>query len=161
MTEQITPASSVTITSGVTIDSLSANEFAVELDGERAAGIFKVSGMTPFKLDVKPSLTKIVREPFKISKIVQRDPALPFNVWVRETLAARDDIVRPERAVAVIALDEGVETRRWIFTGAKIVQISYSDFNSGSGELIEETLTIMYEDCTESWPGESLPSGQM
>jgi hypothetical protein len=153
------PTSSVTVTSGATIDSLSANEFAVELDGQRAVGIFRVSGMTPFKLDVKPSLTKIVREPFKITKIVQRDPSLPFNQWVRETLAARDDIVRPERSVAVIALDEGVETRRWIFTGAKIIQISYSDFNSGSGELVEETLTIMYEDCAESWAGEALSSG--
>jgi hypothetical protein len=159
MTEQTAPASSAIVTAGETIDSLSANEFAVEVDGARAAGIFRVSGMTPFKLDVKPSLTKIVREPFKITKIVQRDATLPFNRWVRETLAARDDIVRPERTVAVIALDEGVETRRWIFTGAKIIQISYSDFNTGSGELIEETLTIMYEDCAESWAGPALPSG--
>jgi hypothetical protein len=36
-----------------TIDSLSANEFAVEIDGERVSGIFKISGFHSFKLDVK------------------------------------------------------------------------------------------------------------
>lgn len=137
---------------GQALDSLSANEFAVELENTLTTGIFRVSGLTTFKLDVKPSLTKRVTEPFKIAKLVQRDPSLPFNRWVRETVQAKDDIVRPLRTLDVIALDEGVETRRWRAKGAWISEISYSDFDTGSSELIQETLTIQYDEIEEIWP---------
>jgi hypothetical protein len=136
---------------GQAVDSLSANEFAVELEGVHATGIFRVSGLVTFKLDVKPSLTKLVRDPFKISKMVQQDPELAFNRWVRETVQAKDDIVRPLRTLEVVALDEGVETRRWKIKGAWISEISYSDFDSGSSELVQETLVIHYEDVEEIW----------
>ncbi len=138
---------------GQALDSLSANEFAVELENERAAGIFRVSGLTTFKLDVKPAQTKIAREPFKIIKIVQRDPNLPFNRWVRETIQAKDDIVRPQRVLEIVALDDGTETRRWKVTGAWISEISYSDFDTGSSELVQETLIIHYDSIEESWIG--------
>ncbi|MBE0691289.1 MAG: phage tail protein [Anaerolineae bacterium] len=135
------------------IDSLSANEFAVELDGVSVTGIFRVTGLIPFKLDVKPTLTKRVRDPFKLTKMVQRDPENPFNKWVKETVVARDDIVRPTRQLAVIAVDDGTEIRRWFVKDAWIAEVSYSDFNSGSSELIEETLVIYYEDIEEHWIG--------
>lgn len=135
------------------IDSLSANEFAVELDGARVTGIFRVTGLIPFKLDVKPTLTKRVRDPFKLTKMVQRDPENLFNRWVKDTVAARDDIVRPTRQLAVIAIDDGTEIRRWLIKDAWIAEVSYSDFNSGSSELIEETLVIYYEDIEEQWIG--------
>ncbi len=135
----------------IRIDSLSANEFAVLLDGERVQGIFRVSGLLPFKLEVKPSLTKLVRDPFKLSKMVQRDPNLPFNRWLRETIAARDDIVRPTRTIDLLAVDDGVEIRRWTISDAWISEINYSDFNSASSDLIEETLTIHYDDIRETW----------
>lgn len=138
---------------GQAIDSLSAHEFAVEIEGRRANGIFRVSGLTPFKLDIKPSMKKLVRDPFKISKMVQRDPANPFNAWLRESVIARDDIVRPTRKLAIIAIDDGVEIRRWTIQGAYVGEVTYSDFNSSSNELIEETLTIYYEDVVESWGG--------
>jgi hypothetical protein len=140
-------------TSGTQIDSLSANEFVVEIEGERVSGIFRVSGLTPFKLEVKPTLTKRVKDPFKLTKMVQRDPEHPFNRWLRDTTAARDDIVRPVRTLAVIAIDDGVETRRWVIKGAWIAEVSYTDFNSGSRELIEETLVIHYEDIEDYWMG--------
>ena len=133
------------------IDSLSANEFAVELDGERINGIFRVAGFTPFKLDVKPSMTKVVREPFQITKMVQRDPNAAFNKWLRDTARSKDDIIRPTRTFALLAVDDGVETRRWTVKGAWISEVRYSDFNSASGELVEETLTIHYEAVEESW----------
>ena len=135
----------------VHIDSLSANEFEVLLDGDRLQGVFRVSGLLPFKLDVKPSLTKLVREPFKLSKMVQRDPQLPFNRWLRDTVASRDDIVRPTRTLEIVAVDDGKETRRWTVKEAWISEISYSDFNSGSSDLIEETVTIHYDDIEEKW----------
>ncbi|MCC6615051.1 MAG: phage tail protein [Anaerolineae bacterium] len=135
------------------IDSLSANEFAVELDGGGVTGVFRVSGLIPFKLDVKPTLTKRVRDPFKLTKMVQRDPENPFNRWVQDTVAARDDIVRPTRQLAIVAIDDGVEVRRWLVKEAWIAEVSYSDFNSGSSELIEETLVIHYEDIEEHWIG--------
>lgn len=134
------------------VDSLSANEFAVELDGQRIKGIFKVSGLFGFKLDVKPSQTKQTFEPFKIVKMVQRDPNTPFNRWQYDTIAARDDIVRPLRNFDIIALDEGQETRRWRVKGAYISEIGYSDFDSGSGELVQETLLIRYDSLQEVWP---------
>lgn len=137
---------------GISIDSLTANEFAVEIEGERASGIFRVSGLTPFKLDVKPSLTKIVREPFKIAKMVQRDPENPFNRWLRDSNQSREDIVRPTRRLAIVALDEGIETRRWEVIGAYIVEVAYSEFNTGARDLVEEVLTVMYERIEEVWP---------
>ena len=133
------------------IDSLSANEFEIQIDGERVEGVFRVIGLLPFKLEVKPSLTKLVRDPFKLSKMVQRDPNLPFNRWLRETVEAKDDIVRPHRTLEILAIDDGEETRRWTVEGAWISEISYSDFNTASSELIEETVTIHYDDITETW----------
>jgi len=138
------------------IDSLSANEFEVHLDGERVPGVFRVSGFVPFKLEVRPGMTKIVRDPFKLAKMVQRDPALPFNRWIQETLGAKEDIVRPVRSLVVVALDDGVETRRWTVSRAWISEISYSDFNTSSGELVEEVVTLHYEDIQETWAGGEL-----
>lgn len=140
-----------TKTLAVHIDSLSANEFEVLLDGVRLQGVFRVSGLLPFKLEVKPSLTKLVREPFKLAKMVQRDPELPFNRWLRDTVASRDDIVRPTRTLEILAVDDGRETRRWTVTEAWISEISYSDFNTGSSDLVEETVTIHYDDIEEKW----------
>jgi hypothetical protein len=133
------------------IDTLAANEFAVEIDGERVNGVFRVSELIAFKLDVKPALTKYMQEPFKIIKMLQRDPHSAFNRWVRETIAARDDIAHPKRLLTIIAVDDGVETRRWVVKGAWISEIRYSDFNSSSAELVEETLLIRYEDMEVVW----------
>lgn len=138
------------------IDSLSANEFEVHLDGERVPGVFRVSGFVPFKLEVRPGMTKIVRDPFKLAKMVQRDPALPFNRWIQETLGAKEDIVRPVRSLTIVALDDGIETRRWTVSRAWISEISYSDFNTSSGELVEEVVTLHYEDIQETWAGGEL-----
>jgi hypothetical protein len=35
---------------------------------------------------------------------------------------------------------------------AWISQINYTDFDTGSGSLVEETLTIQFKDIEESWP---------
>jgi phage tail-like protein len=134
------------------IDSLSANEFAVEVDGEAVTGVFRVAGLIAYKLDVRPSLTKAQRDPFTLSKMVQRDPALPFNRWIRETIATKDDIVHARRTVDIVALDDGAEVRRWRVKGAWISEIAYSDFDSGSGELVQQRLTIQYDEIEEIWP---------
>lgn len=134
------------------IDSLSANEFMVELDGERVEGIFTVSGLISFKLEVKnTSAMKIVKDPFKITKMVQRDPENVFNRWLRDTIASKADIVRPKRTLTIIAIDDGVEVRRWTVTGAWISELAYSEFNTGSSELVEETATIQWDDLDETW----------
>lgn len=138
-----------------TIDSLTANEFAVELNDERLTGIFRVIGLSPFKLEVKTTTQlKAIKEPFQIVKMFQRDPANPINAWMRETAAAGVDIVRPSRTLAVLALDGGVEVRRWTFKGAWISAVSYSDFNTGSGDLIEETITIQWDEVEIEWDSE-------
>lgn len=135
------------------IDSLCANEFALEIEGQRISGVFRVSGLTAFKLDVKTTnALKMVQEPFKVVKMVQRDGNNAFNRWVRETIAAQEDIVRPKRTVAVLALDDGVETVRWTVQGAWISAIGYSDFNTASAEMVEETVTIQYDKIAVSWP---------
>ncbi len=133
------------------IDSLSANEFEVQLDGEVVKGVFRISGLVPFKLEVKPSMTKVVREPFTLSKMVQRDPEIAFNRWLRESVAATDDLSRPSRTLEILAIDDGEETRRWTIKGAWISEIAYSDFNTASGDLIEETVTIHYDVISERW----------
>jgi hypothetical protein len=134
------------------IDSLSANEFAVELDGVPVTGVFRVTGLIAYKLDVRPSLTKAQRDPFTIYKMVQRDPEQPFNHWIRETIGTKDDIVHARRVVDIVALDDGVEVRRWRVKGAWISEISYSDFDSGSSELMQQRLTIQYDQIEEIWP---------
>ncbi len=133
------------------IDSLSAHEFTVLLDGETVQGVFRITGMTPFKLESNPAQTKLVRESFTLAKLVQRDAALPFNRWLRATIDAKDDIDRPMRTLEVVALDEGEETRRWVFKGAWIASISYSDFNSSSAELVEEIVQVHYADLEVRW----------
>ena len=123
------------------IDSLSAHEFRVELNGKVATGVFGVHGLTSFAANGElPPLT--------ITKMVQRDPNTPFNVWVRETTkdkpAARD--------LAIVAVDEGVETRRWVYKNAVITQISFSDFDSAMSELVAERITIKADHVEEIWP---------
>lgn len=135
------------------IDSLCANEFAVEIEGEVVTGIFRVTGLHSFKLDVKTTTSlKMMPEPFKITKMVQRDGNLPFNRWLRQSVAATDDIVRPKRTLTIVAIDDGEETRRWTVKGAWISSVSYSDFNSASVEMVEETFLIHYDEIEESWP---------
>lgn len=130
------------------VDSLVANEFAVEIDGETCSGIFGVRGLTLFQLDDAGNRTQ---PSFEITKMVQRDADLPFNKWHKETIANRDDDTRPTRTVAIVAIDDGIETRRWIAKDAFISSIRYSDYDTGSSEMIEETYTIMYSNIDESW----------
>lgn len=130
------------------VDSLVANEFAVQLDGEEVQGVFSVETLTPFKLDddgtrIKPIIT--------IRKMVQRDAELPFNKWHKETMDNRDSTTRPTRKLSVLAIDDGVETRRWTLQDAYITSISYSNYDAGSSEMIEETYTIAYNDIDETW----------
>ncbi len=123
------------------VDSLSAHEFRVELDGQAVSGIFAVQGLTSFVLNGElPPLT--------ITKMVQHDPTTPFNVWTR---ASRDGS-RPPRDVAIIALDEGVETRRWVYRHAIIEMIQFSDFDSSRSDLVEERITIKADRVDEIWP---------
>lgn len=135
------------------IDSLVANEFKVLIDGEAVAGVFSVSGLVSFRLDVKTTTAiKKLQDPFTITKMVQRDPHATFNKWIRDTFEAGADIVRPTRTLTIQAIDDGTVTRQWTVKKAWISQIKYSDFNSSSSEMVEETITIQYEDIEESWP---------
>ncbi len=129
------------------IDSLVANEFSLEIDGEEATGIFSVAEFVPFQLDDNGNR---VFSPVKIAKMVQRDGNNTFNTWLRETTAAGAD--KPTRTVSIVAIDDGVETRRWTLNGAWISRVHYSPFDTGSFEMIEEVFTVHYESIDESWP---------
>lgn len=135
------------------IDSLSANEFHLELEGKVIDGIFKVTGLAPFKLEVKPSSAlKVVKDPVQIVKMVRRDPNDPVNHWLRETILTNTDIMRPTRTVSVVAVDDGTESRRWVIKGAWISAVSYSEFNTATSELVEETLTLQWDSIDTVWP---------
>ncbi len=150
MTNEITPEA---VHSVRAVDSLIANEFVLHIDDEPVTGIFTISGLTSFKLEVKTTnQLKKVEEPFKITKMVQRDPNNVFNKWLRETMTAGTDIVRPTRTLTIVAVDNGVAIRRWTVKKAWVSAVSYSDFDSGSSELIQETVEIRYDDIEESWP---------
>ncbi len=123
-----------------TVDSLVANEFAFEIDGEVVQGMFTVSNLVTYTSDGETF-------PFEVSKMVQRDPNTPFNSWHRETIDGKN----PTRTVAVVAIDDGVETRRWTFSGAKIQSIRYSAFDTASNEMVAEIYTIAYDSVAESW----------
>ena len=128
------------------IDSLSAHEFQVEVGGEVASGIFGVSGLHSFSMDDGEP----VLHPVTITKMVQQDPNLPFNKWTRETISKLGDKVT--RKVAVVAMDEGTETRRWVIEEAWIVDIQFSDFDTGSDALVEERITLYHNGVNEIWP---------
>ncbi len=150
MSNEIIPVSEGTVQE---LDSLVANEFAIYLDDQKVSGIFRVSGLISFKLEVKTTNSlKRVHDPIKVTKMVQRDPMLPFNAWIRDTFAADTDIVRPMRTLCIIAIDNEVATRHWTVNKAWISEISYSDFNSASAEMVEETITIRHDGIVESWP---------
>lgn len=129
----------------IAVDSLIANEFAVELNGEEVSGVFRISGLTTYKLDADGQQ---VVTPFEVHKMVQRDPNTPFNRWLRETREGQSS----GRDLTVLAVDDGVVTRRWTAKAARIQEVSYSDFDSGSFEMIAEILTISYENIVEEWP---------
>src|SRR5689334_13038622 len=135
------------------IDSLSANEFRVEVDGEVVNGVFKVSGLAPYKLDVKQSSAlKINKDPIEVVKMVRRDPNDVVNRWLRESIATHTDIMRVTRTVSVIAVDDGDEIRRWNIKGAWISGVSYSEFDTAKGDLVEEKLTLQWEAIETLWP---------
>ena len=130
------------------IDSLSSNEFQVEIDGEVATGIFGVSGLHIRCVDLTAG--RLVHQPLTITKMVQQDPDLPFNRWVRETLENSTNKVT--RQIAVVAMDEGLETRRWVYQDAWISDIAFSDFDKAHSVLIEERLTIQHSGVEQIWP---------
>jgi hypothetical protein len=132
------------------IDSLIANEFALEVDGARVNGILRVSGLTTFKMAYGSN--QIVNQPFKVAKMVQRDGGSPMNRWIRETRATGENAERPRRTLTILAVDDGTVIRRWTAQGAWISEISYSDFNSASAEMVEETFTIYYNQLDEEFP---------
>jgi hypothetical protein len=131
------------------LDSLVANEFVLELDGEPVTGVFSVSGLVSFKLN--PQQPALVNEPFRIAKMLQRDPHTKFNAWLRETIAAPADSARPRRTLTVLAVDNAIVIRRWTAKGAWIGEVRYSDFNTASGELVEETVTVYYDSLETEW----------
>lgn len=124
-----------------TIDSLIANEFTVELDDTAVDGVFRVSGLTLFKTAGENSLV--------VTKIVQRDPHMPFNKWLKDTLNAVGKV--PTRKLSVTAVDDGVAVRRWTFNDASIASVTYSDFDSASAELVEERVVVGYGSVSHSW----------
>jgi hypothetical protein len=137
----------------VAIDSLVANEYEVELDGEKLLGVFRVEDFVSFKIipDGGETSMKPLQPPFKLAKMVQRDGNAPFNKWLRETIATGSGHLRPRRTLALVAVDDGVETRRWTIKGAWISEARYSTFDSASSEMVEETITIHYDSIEEVW----------
>jgi|GEM_PF-300692 len=134
-------------------DSLTANEFHVEINGQIVTGIFAINGLTSFQLEVdetgKPVAVK--RPSIVLTKMVQQDPNLPFNAWVREAVQAQGKVL-PTREISVVAMDEGVETRRWVLHNAWISQVQFSDFDTALDYLVEEKVTIQHGGIEEIWP---------
>lgn len=133
----------------VTLDSLVANEFGFEINGERVGGIFRIAHLVTFSMDESG---KRLFPPFEVSKMVERDGNNLFNRWLRETHAARMSGTRPRRDVTVLAIDDGVITRRWTVKNAWIKEVHYSAFDSASFEMVAETAVILYDDIEDSFP---------
>ena len=133
----------------VQVDSLIANEFELHIGGESVSGIFGVRNLVTYATDAAGNR---VLPPFEVTKMVQRDGNNVFNKWLRETMSARSGSSKPRRDVTVVAVDDGVVTRKWTAKNAWIAKVSYSDFDSGSFEMIAETIVIGYDDIEEEWP---------
>jgi hypothetical protein len=133
----------------VQVDSLIANEFELHISGENVGGVFGVRNLVTYATDVAGNR---VLPPFEVSKMVQRDGNNAFNKWLRETTSARHGGDKPRRDVTVLAVDDGVVTRKWMAKNAWITKVSYSDFDSASFEMIAETIVISYDDLEEEFP---------
>ncbi len=135
------------------VDSLTSNEFKLEINGQTVTGVFAVTGLCSFSLKVdeggKP--IGINYPPLVVTKMVQQDPRLPFNAWVREAVQARGTVL-PTREISVVAMDEGIETRRWVYHQAWISEVTFSDFDTALEFLIEEKITLRYSSVEEIWP---------
>jgi hypothetical protein len=130
----------------VALDSLSANEFRVEINGQQVEGIFRISGFKPFDFVNTGGINTLL-----MTKMVQRDGNNPFNKWVRESITTLNMDVNPTRTLTIIAVDDGTEIRRWTLNGAYLTNLSYSDFDSGSTELVEEQVVIQYDSVEIQW----------
>ncbi|MGB1286999.1 MAG: phage tail protein [Aggregatilineales bacterium] len=135
----------------VTIDSLIANEFAFEINGDAVDGVFRVEGLSTYELDATGNR---VKPPFEVHKMVQRDKNNAFNSWLRETMDARNSDEKPRRDVTLVAVDDGTVIRRWTAKNAWIQGVRYSEFDSASFEMVAEILLIAYDDIEESWMDE-------
>lgn len=134
------------------VDSLSSNEFVVELNGQRVTGIFSVTGLSSYSLKIEDGKPVGMEYPsLVVTKMVQQDASLAFNQWTRETVAARGTRL-PTRDIAIVAMDEGVETRRWVYRNCWISNIAFSDFDTALDFLIEERITIEHGGVEEVWP---------
>jgi len=137
------------MSAAVQIDSLIANEYSVELNGETVNGIFRISNLQTYATDEAGNRLK---PPFVIAKMVQRDGNLPINLWLRDTMEARENQDAVTRDLLILAVDDGVVIRRWTVRGARIINVAYSDFDSSTSVMVEESLTIAYDDIEEEWP---------
>lgn len=133
------------MTQYVEIDSLVANEFAVELDGEAVSGVFRVSHLRTYATDENGER---IKPPFEIAKMVQRDANNPFNTWLRETLEGDE---APTRTLTILAIDDAVTTRKWTAHHARIAEVRYSTFDTGSSVMVEEIYTIAYDGITDEF----------
>lgn len=141
----------------VMLDSLVANEFAFEINGQRVNGVLSIGHLVTFRL--QEDGTRML-PPFEVSKIVERDSSSVFNAWLRETIESRQSSSRPRRDVTVVAIDDGVVTRRWTARNAWIREVRYSAFDSTSFEMVAETYVIAYDDMEDSWPATTTPSAE-
>ncbi len=130
----------------VAVDSLVANEFQVQISGEVLMGVFRVSGLTTFRAAGNGE-----HKTFTLAKMVQRDGNNIFNKWLRETVKNAPTGQSATRTVAVIAIDDEIETRRWTVAGARITSVRYSDFDTALSEMVEEIVTIVYDSLEETW----------
>lgn len=136
------------------VDSLVANEFSIEIDGEPVSSIFRVIGFKAYTLPVfDPSsggagMPKPELKTLTITKMVQRDPKTPFNQWLTD---CEKRGAAATRNVTIVAIDDGIETRRWTLKDCVVTEVSYSDFDSASMEMVEERITVAYTEVTHTF----------
>lgn len=130
----------------IALDSLSANEFQLEIDGQKIQGIFRISGFKPYDFLNTGGVNTVL-----ITKMVQRNANNVFNRWLREAITTLNQDVNPTRNLSIVAVDDGIEIRRWTLHNAFITSLSYSDFDSGATELVEEQVLIQYASVELKW----------
>ncbi len=130
----------------VTLDSLSANEFRVEINGETVEGIFRISGFKPFDFVNTGNPNTLT-----LTKMVQRNGNSVFNKWVRESIQTLGMDVNPTRTVEIVFVDDEEEVRRWALKNAFLVSLAYSDLDTARTELVEEIAIIQYAGVEITW----------
>lgn len=137
-------------------DSAVALNFAIQIDGVQVEYLSAISGLSN-KQDViqhvqnteqgKPTVRKMpgISQGGEVTVTRGATQSKAFTQWIQTSL--RGDITSARKNVSIIVQDyQGSEVSRYNLVDAWCCEISHGDLTAGQAQVLEEKVTITYED---------------